>query len=228
MYIDFHTHKPLSDGQDSILEVISMHGQIKYENTFFTIGYHPWWSFDILNEVQVEVIKTALQNKYCLGIGECGLDKLKGADASIQEALFLQHIHLANELDVPLIIHCVRQYDQVLKLRKKYGNTPWVIHGYRRNNQLAKSLIDQGIKLSVAPFAQMNQSFAECLQFLPCDAFFIETDSDYSHTIKERYTMMAEIKKMNIFDLQNQMIENFTNFFKWKKTNFTGLSVQNF
>jgi TatD DNase family protein len=131
-------------------------------------------------------------------------------------------------MNVPLIIHCVRQYDQVLALRKKLGHTEWVIHGYRRNKLLAKSLLDQGIKLSVAPFKGMNTAFEECLRYLPLDAFFLETDSDYSHSISERYSIMAELKKINTFDLQNQMIDNFTTFFKWKNINLTGWSEQNY
>jgi TatD DNase family protein len=228
MYIDFHTHKPLHSFQKDCLEVISMHSHVKYENVYYTFGHHPWWTTEILTDDQLSFMKATLSDKWCLGIGECGLDKLKGGDKQLQEAVFLQHILLANEMNVPLIIHCVRQYDQVLSFRKKYGHTDWVIHGFRRNQLLAKSLLDQGIKLSVAPFINMNPSFEACLQYLPLEAFFIETDSDYSLSISERYSIMAELKKINTFDLQNQMIENFNTFFKWKNINLTGWSEQNY
>ncbi len=212
MYIDFHTHKPLYSGNPNVLEVISMHKNVKYEGEYFTVGHHPWWTDTPLSEADLLNMESILTDKYCLVIGECGLDKLKGASKEIQEEVFYQHIMLANKHNVPLIVHCVRQYDQVLNFKKKYGKTPWVIHGFRRNKLLATSLIDQGIMLSVSPLRQMNESFVEMLQFLPADCYFLETDSEYSLTIMERYQLMAELKKVDLVELKRQMKLNFGSF----------------
>jgi TatD DNase family protein len=224
MYIDFHTHKPIFSPNLEVLEVISMHKAVKYENEYFTVGHHPWWTEAPLSEEELRNLETLLLDKYCLGIGESGLDKLKGASKEIQEEVFYQHIMLANKHNVPLIIHCVRQYDQVIGFRKKYGKTPWVIHGFRRNTQLAKSLIDQGIMVSVSPFENMNESFVKMLKSLPSDTYFIETDSEYSLNIMERYQILADLKEIELEDLEVQMIENFEGFFKWKGVDFTKLS----
>ncbi len=217
MYIDFHTHKPIYSNDKEVIEVISAHKNVKYENEYYTIGHHPWWTEKTLDKDEINNLEQNLQNKFCLGIGECGLDKLKGASKEIQEEVFYQLIQVANKNDVPLIIHCVRQYDQILHFRKLYGKTPWVIHGFRRNQQLAKSLLDQGIYLSVSPFENMNTSFKEMLEYIPLEGFFIETDSEYSLNIKERYIIMANLKQINLSDLQHKMLENFTEFFKWKQ-----------
>jgi len=216
MYIDFHTHKPLYSAESNILEVISVHNTVKYENEYFTVGHHPWWTGQALSEVDLQNMETLLANKYCLGIGECGLDKLKGATKEIQEEVFYQQIMLANKNNVPVIVHCVRQYDQALNFKKKYGKTPWVIHGFRRNQHLAKSLIDQGIMLSVSPIQQMNESFVEMLRFLPADSYFLETDSEYSLTIIERYQLMATLKNLDLEELKTQMRVNFDGFFGLK------------
>lgn len=218
MYIDFHTHKPLYSNDNEVIEIISAHKNVKYENEYYTIGHHPWWTEKALDNDEITHLEQNLQNKFCLGIGECGLDKLKGASKEIQEEVFYQQIQVANENNVALIIHCVRQYDQILHFRKQYGKTPWVIHGFRRNQQLAKSLLDQGIHLSVSPFENMNNSFKEMLEYIPLEGFFIETDSEYSLNIKERYAIMADLKQVNIHDLQNQMLTNFTTLFKWKQS----------
>jgi TatD DNase family protein len=221
MYIDFHTHKPLYSHDKQIIEVISAHKTVKYENEFYTIGHHPWWTEKPLNELEINNLEQNLQNKFCLGIGECGLDKLKGASKEIQEEVFYQQIQIANQNNVPLIVHCVRQYDQILHFRKKYSRTPWVIHGFRRNQQLAKSLLDQGINLSISPFENMNTSFKEMLQYIPLNSFFIETDSEYSMNIKERYAIMAQLKSLAINDLQTILNQNFKDFFKWKEFFFS-------
>ena len=217
MYIDFHTHKPIYSNDKEVIEIISAHKSVKYEHEFYTIGHHPWWTEKALSEAEINNLTQNLRNKLCLGIGECGLDKLKGASKEIQEEVFYQQIQVANENNVPLIIHCVRQYDQILHFRKQYGKTPWVIHGFRRIQQLAKSLLDQGIKMSVSPFENMNQSFKEMLEYIPLDGFFIETDSDYSLNIKERYAIMAALKKVDEVHLQESMIKNLITFFKWKE-----------
>jgi TatD DNase family protein len=220
MYIDFHTHKPIFSPNPNVLEVISMHKTVKYENEYFTVGHHPWWTESLLLEDDLRNLETLLLNKFCLGIGETGLDKLKGASKEIQEEVFYQHIMLANTHNVPLIIHCVRQYDQLINFRKKYGKTPWVIHGFRRNVQLAKSLIEQGIMVSVSPFENMNESVIEMLKCLPSESYFIETDSNYTVNIKERYQIMTSLRNTDLEELKNQMTENFTNFFKWKGLDF--------
>jgi TatD DNase family protein len=220
MYTDFHTHKPIFSSNPNVLEVISMHKTMKYENEYFTVGHHPWWTEAPLLEEDLLNLEILLSNKFCLGIGECGLDKLKGASKEIQEEVFYQHIMLANKHNVPLIIHCVRQYDQVINFRKKYGKTPWVIHGFRRNKQLAKSLIDQGIMVSASPFENMNDSFVEMLKTLPSESYFIETDSEYTLNIMERYQIMANLRKVDLEDLKEQMMENFNAFFAWKGVDF--------
>ena len=217
MYIDFHTHKPIYSNDPQVIEIISAHKKVKYENEYYTIGHHPWWIEKALTEPEINNLTQNLPNKFCLGIGECGLDKLKGASKEIQEEVFYQQIQVANENNVPLIIHCVRQYDQILHFRKQYGKTPWVIHGFRRIQQLAKSLLDQGIKMSVSPFENMNQSFKEMLEYSPLNGFFIETDSDFSLNIKERYAIMAALKKVDEVHLQESMIKNLITFFKWKE-----------
>ena len=217
MYIDFHTHKPIYSNNSQVIEIVSAHKTVKYENEYYTIGHHPWWTEKPLNNDEINNLTQNLQNKFCLGIGECGLDKLKGASKEIQEEVFYQQIQVANESNVPLIIHCVRQYDQILRFKKLYSKTPWVIHGFRRNQQLAKSLFDQGIQMSVSPFENMNQSFKEMLEYIPLNGFFIETDSDYSLNIKERYAIMAALKKVDEVHLQESMIKNLITFFKWKE-----------
>lgn len=215
MIIDFHTHSKRE--KDDILEVVSIHPNRKKPCNWYTIGYHPWWIGGQLSDEELDVLKDKLENdEYCLGLGECGLDKLKGVSLQAQEIAFIQQIELANELNAPVIVHCVRVYDTLLKLHKKYAKTPWVVHGYRRNKTLAKSILDKGIYLSVAPSDYMQPTFIEMLEQLPMTQFFIETDSDTSMKISDRYKLLASIKKLDICELEEQILTNFKTFFGWK------------
>ncbi|NJN78827.1 MAG: hypothetical protein HC803_11320 [Saprospiraceae bacterium] len=215
MRIDFHTHSKRET--DDIIEVVSIHSQKKEPWDWYTVGFHPWWINGLLTDAELDFLKEKLeQDAFCLGLGECGLDKLKGVDLQMQEAVFIQQIELANALNAPMIIHCVRVYDSVLKLYRRLAKTPWVIHGYRRHPILAKSIIDEGIYLSVAPSGKMTTSFVETLKYLPLDRFFIETDSETSLNIRQRYEVFSEVRGIEMNDLEEQLYHNFKTFFQWK------------
>jgi TatD DNase family protein len=217
MYIDFHTHKPIAESDPEVIEIISAHVEVKYSSNYFTIGHHPWWSLEQLTQSEISDVEVKLQDAKCLGIGECGLDKLKGASKDIQEEVFLQQIEIANRYNAPLIMHCVRKYDRAIQLKKAHGNSEWCIHGFRRNAILAKDILDAGMYVSISPIKFMPDSFINMIKYLPLDRFFIETDSEYSLSIIERYEIVAQLKNINLSVLQNQMINNFESLFKWKE-----------
>lgn len=228
-YIDFHTHRQVHAGESDVLEIVSMHEKTKDDNAWQTIGYHPWWTHSILEPFRLQDISMAIStNKKCIALGECGLDGIKGGSVDVQEKNFELQLELAEKLKVPVIIHCVRRYDRLLQIRRHWKDQLWVVHGYRRNKQLTRQVLDAGIRVSVSPFPDPNESFAEMLRFLPDDAFFIETDSDRRVDIRGRYQLMAELRKIDTFALRKQMYQNCCELFTWNLRPETGLSEQHF
>ena len=217
-FIDFHTHSQIQDGDD-VLEVVSIHPDKYKHATYYTIGYHPWWTLNILDDTQINIMRMHyLQNANCLGLGEFGLDKIKGNNLDVQEEIVIQQLLLANELNAPVVLHCVRAFDRLLRLAKNYKQTPWVVHGFVRNKTLAQQVIDAGIYLSIAPHNQMTATMQEMLAYLPEDRMFLETDSDFTLTIQQRYAIFADIKGLEISTIQTVLFENFKKFFseKWQ------------
>lgn len=224
-FVDFHTHRR-TDEPDTLC-VISMNGIPDRQADFFTTGYHPWWISDQLASDQLDVLQVQFtQNPGCLGLGECGLDALRGLDLDRQEENFILQLNVANRLGAPVVIHCVRAFDRLMRLAKIYKKTPWAVHGFVRNKVLARQLLDQGIKLSLAPCSKMATTFEEMLSYVPVRDIFIEKDSEQSLSIKHRYAIFAEIRNMDIEQLKIQMFGNFKIFFaaKWKYPD--GLSGQ--
>jgi TatD DNase family protein len=216
-FIDHHTHSKRCD--NSIIEVISLHDHQERDCFYFTRGFHPWWTFELLTQDQISYLSDQyLKEANCLAIGECGLDKLKGADLEMQEQIFIQQIQVANAYDAPLVVHCVRAYDRIIRLRKMHAKTDWVIHGFVRNAVLANQLIDAGFYLSVAPHHEMQPSFAETLRSIPMDRLFIETDSSTAHDIVDRYQLFASVRNMELEAVKKSVFNNFKNFYKnkWK------------
>ncbi|MBK9150070.1 MAG: TatD family hydrolase [Saprospiraceae bacterium] len=228
MYIDFHTHRQRHQDERDVIEIISVHPGRHSAIGLYTAGYHPWWVDGNIDSESLAVLeKNLIEDTHCLGVGECGLDSLKGPDPEIQEKAFILQLHLANSLGAPVIIHCVRAFDRILRLRKTYGKTDWVIHGFRRNRTLAAQLIDAGFYLSLSPFAGMPQTFTDMVKYCPDDRIFLETDSDPDMDIKEVYSLAAQIRNVSHETLKADIFNNFQVFFKWKQASLPGWKEQN-
>lgn len=229
MYIDFHTHKRRHLNDPQILEVISVHPGKHHADGFFTIGYHPWWTESVPASAEKAQIASLMKSDPgCLAVGECGLDSLKGPSSVIQEEVFRSQILLANDLGVPVIVHCVRAYNRLLEIRREIGKTDWVVHGFMRNKTLARQLLEQGIYLSMAPYDGMTERFRETIAYCPSERLFLETDSDPNSDIRTRYTIAAMVRNIDIETLQDTILNNFKYFFRWKEQARPGWSVQNY
>lgn len=216
-WIDFHCHSMYDQSADCI-EIISCHPGRNTSEGLSTHGYHPWWTHNVLNEDQLNLLRALYQNSQnCLALGECGLDKMLGPEFDIQVKNFESQVHLANQINAPVIIHCVRKFDTLLSIYKNMAKTSWVIHGFKRNVTLLKTLLDCNISISVAPYQNMNISFEEALHYVPTDKVFIETDSDRRLSIKERYKIFSTLRKIPEDSLKLQMNENCKTLFnkKW-------------
>jgi TatD DNase family protein len=215
MYIDFHTHRRIMP--ENGVEIISVHPGKQTPGQLFTAGYHPWWTPEKLSESELMLLLDYSENTGFLAIGECGLDRLKGPSLDVQIDIFVQQIQLANSLQCPLIIHCVRAFQEVMDLKKQLGKTPWVIHGFVRNKILAGQLLDKGIYLSVAPYLNMPVSFRETVEYLPLDMIFLETDSEYSLSIADRYKIFSDLRHIQIREAEKIFFDNVCRFFTWKE-----------
>ena len=217
-FIDFHNHSQWHEDNE-VLEIVSIHGDQQKDAKFYSYGYHPWWTMENLTQFQLEVMRQKyLTDPACLGLGEFGLDNLKGISVENQEAIFIQQLEIANEVNAPVVIHCVRAFDRLLRIRKEYGKTDWVIHGFVRNKILAKQVLDAGIYISLAPHLENNTTFNETLKFLPLERIFLETDSDFSLQIQSRYAIFAALRNVDVSVLKTIIYNNFAKFYqgKWK------------
>jgi len=179
------------------------------EGSLYSLGIHPWYvDSDFDNQLtQLEQYAT-LPN--VVGIGECGLDKLTNTDWALQEDIFRRQIRLANKLHKPLIIHCVRAYDEVLQLLKQeQAAVPVIFHGFNKNVQVAQRILARGYYLSFGAALLNDQSSAiAAIQACPEDRFFLETD-DADIAIGQVYEKAADVRKTGEDALILQLQKNF-------------------
>ena len=170
---DIHTHRlPLHPSQ-AIVSVDASSLPVDGKIVHASVGIHPWHLTETNVEVQWKAFQAAIEeDRRIVAIGEAGLDKLKGASLEAQTAVFRQEIALAETLCLPMVIHCVRAFNELLKLKKEVRPCqPWVIHGFRGKESVARELLRHGCYLS---FGERFQS--DALRAVPLDRLFIETD----------------------------------------------------
>ena len=125
-----------------------------------------------------------------------------------QEEVFLQHIALSERLGKPLIVHCVKALDRLLRLRREQKPTmPWMLHGFRGKPQQLRSLLDAGFYIGFG-----FHHNAESLRLCPAERLLLETD-DQSQSITLLYRKVAEERGIEVADLCDEMGKNYRKFF---------------
>jgi TatD DNase family protein len=208
MYFDHHTHiSGPSSIASEITNIFSIDasnfedlGKISEITTMghgFTIGLHPM-SYNFMTFEHVSRI--IHQNRDdILGIGECGLDTRIAVPRQHQIELFTAHAEMAREMHLPLIIHCVRSYDDIVHLHQRLKpSNPWIIHGFNRSESIAIKLLDQGILLSIGkelldPGHPISNFFKKIAEY----PFFLETDGK-DIAIQTLYQQASNMLDMSI------------------------------
>ncbi len=201
MFFDFHHHhfhKPFG------IYNLPLSGEIP-EN-LFSAGIHPWEIGKYDEKILWEWLLNAVNNPNCFAIGECGLDRLIDVDLKTQESYFEKQILLANEIRKPIIIHCVRRFSEVISLQKK-AETNLIIHGFNKKQSVADELLNHNFYLSFGKPLLYNLSLQKTFEKLPLNRFFLETDNE-DFEIGDLYKKAAELKKMNIEEVQKLIAEN--------------------
>lgn len=181
-----------------------------------SIGIHPWFINPQHIEQSLLHLQTLCKNPNVFSIGECGLDKCIQTDLSLQIDVFSRQIDLAERLGKPVIVHCVRAFNELLQLHKQLHPTqPWIVHGFVGKKELAKSLVKQGLYLSFGKALLNQHSHASsALQAIPLEQIFLETD-DSAYEISEIYVAAAKILGLDQTTLQRQLVANFERVFEY-------------
>jgi TatD DNase family protein len=213
MLFNIHTHK--NNDQEDVLEIVNQYPN-EFDATvkYFSIGIHPWNIMQNVLEEHLIIIEEKIQYPNCMALGECGLDKRIDTPLEIQIQVFEKQILLAKKYKKPLILHCVSAYQEVIEIKKRLNiEVPIIIHGFSKNNQIAKSLMDNGFYLSFGKYLFQNPELASVFKSIPNDRFFLETDT-INETIFEVYEKAAFIKEIEVKKMEVIVSENMERVFK--------------
>lgn len=215
VFPDIHRHL-VSHTEDEIREELSRgdawtifnlqpeqgHWAEEFPHLNFSMGIHPWYIPDDVETAKQTLLRWASLPNVCL-IGETGLDGIRDHFVSdrgyeMQEPLFRWHIQLAEQLQKPLVIHCVKRFNALLSEKRRGQSTvPWIIHGYRRHVLLARQLVNHGFFLSFGTDLLYDERLTSTLVHLPANRIFLETDTHTEVPVSVLYKQAARAKQIS-------------------------------
>lgn len=187
-YIDIHTHN-----------FTARHTELR------AVGIHPW-----------DAEKAELKEQMFSGaeaIGEIGLDYACDVDRAKQEELFRAQLAIAEQMQLPVVLHCVRAFAPTLEILKNYHLKAVIFHGFIGSKEQAAEAVKRGYFLSFGEGVKRSPKTAVALQNTPLENLFLETDISQT-PIEEIYRMAAEMRGEELETIINSITENYKRLFQ--------------
>jgi len=151
----------------------------QYPNCAPAYGIHPMYADDA-TPVHLDVLRDYLQQHRPVAVGEIGMDFfIKHYDLDRQEYFFVRQLKLAQEFDLPVLLHIRHAQDTILKHLRQHKVCGGIAHAFNGSRQQADEFIKLGFKLGFG--GAMTYSRATKLRdlaaTLPLDSIVLETDA---------------------------------------------------
>jgi TatD DNase family protein len=150
-----------------------------HNGLYAAYGLHPMFCHQHQSN-DLQNLKQWIENEQPVAIGECGLDfYIENPDKELQQGLFQAQLEIANEYNLPVIIHARKAVENVINTLYKYPGLRGVLHSYSGSLQQANRLIELGFLLSFGgPVTYPNASrLRQLVAELPLDSIMLESDS---------------------------------------------------
>lgn len=196
-----------------------------YDFVYFSAGIHPG-NVDCLETVTLQTaldqITAYTKHEKCVGIGEIGLDYYWTQDnIDLQKEVFTAQLNLANELNVPVIVHDRDAHADTLELLKKH-KPKGVVHSFSGSSEMAEEIykLDMYIGISGVITFKNARKLPEVVEKMPLDRFLLETDAPYLTPVPYRSKInhsamiyfiakkIGEIRSISIEEVLKHALEN--------------------
>ncbi|MDF2505612.1 TatD family hydrolase [Clostridium sp.] len=201
----------------------------KYDFFYAAVGIHPEFAH-IINEDVIEELRSLAKNQKVRAIGEIGLDYHyeENPPREVQKKAFIKQMQLAEELNLPVVIHNREAHADTLEIIKQFPKVHGVVHCFSGSLEMARECIKLGYYIGftgVVTFKNARKT-VEVAREIPLDKMLLETDcpymapepnrgkrnrSDYIEYIAEK---IAEIRRDIPINVKNQTILNTKNLLK--------------
>ena len=205
----------------------------KYPFIYAAVGIHPE-DVDKAPADYLSHLRNWAADPKVVAIGEIGLDyHYEGYNADLQKKIFEEQLDLAQELDLPVVIHSRDATEDTLNILRKRGKVKGVMHCFSGSAETAKQVLDLGLNISftgVLTFKNAKKAIG-ALEVTPLDRLMLETDCPYmapepnrgkrcdSSMIVHIIGKISEIKNVPPEDVARQTVENTLSLFYKMKQN---------
>lgn len=205
----------------------------KYDFIYGALGIHPE-NADEFNEERLQEIKEIIKsNKKVVAIGEIGLDYYwdKNPSKDVQKQVFKEHMKLAENFDLPVIIHDREAHADTLEIIKEFPKVKGVVHCFSGSVEFAKELLKLGYYIGVNGVVTFKNSkkIVEVIKAVPLDKIVVETDCPYlapepkrgkrnrSDYIEYVIDKIANVKEMDGAEISRKVNDNLYKLMKMKR-----------
>ncbi len=194
-----------------------------YPSIAFGIGVHPWRVETCNTEQALQQAAPWLSHPRCVAVGETGLDATIDTPMPFQLKALKQHILLANQWQLPVILHCVKAHNELIRALKvcpiQFGG---VVHAFSGSYEMASTYWEMGLHLGIGgtityPRARKTQS---AIKRAPLESLVLETDApdmplygrqgqpnEPKHLV-DIAQCLAELRGMNLDDVGTATSQN--------------------
>jgi TatD DNase family protein len=191
------------------------------------LGLHPW-NVNVLAENELEETISYIQSQRgtVKAIGEIGLDYKYETIWEKQLMVFDKMLHLAESLNLPVIIHSRGTTDKIVEMLPSYRLNRVLLHWFSHPMEALAKAIDNGYYITEGPPVTYSNGIREVVEKTPLANLLTETDGPVTYWkqpyngqltkpsyIRNVVGAVAEIKKLPVEEVAEQIAKNFETFF---------------
>jgi len=203
----------------------------KYPDLVYpALGIHPWNANVIEDKELQETINFIQKQKSIIkAIGEIGLDYKYETIWEKQTMVFDKMLRLAEKLELPVIIHSRGTTDKIVEMLPSYRLKRVLLHWFSHPMSALSKALDNGYFITEGPPVTYSNGIREVVEKTPITNLLTETDGPVTYWkqpfngqltkpsyIRNVVETIAEIKKMQVEEVAQQIIKNFEVFFNIK------------
>ncbi len=233
--IDTHAHIDMAENSDEIIQNATANGVKKiiipsveekffekiiqiaenHENIYCQLGIFPSEAKTWTNKIE-QKIKELAQNPKVVAIGEIGLDYYWDKSfVEEQKEIFKKQILIANELNLPIVVHDREAHKDCIDIIKEYNQTSTVIfHCFSGSVEMMRECVknDWFIALGGVVTFKNAKKMKDVAKEIPIDYLLLETDSPYLTPVpyrgKENQPSYIKYVAEEIAKLRNENVED--------------------
>lgn len=158
---------------------------ITKENDFIygALGIHPENADEYNEKVRLEIESLIRSNDKIIAVGEIGLDYYwdENPPREVQKKVFREHMKLAEELKLPVVIHDRDAHGDTLEIMKEFPKVKGIVHCFSGSPEFALECIRLGYYIGVTGVVTFKNSknIKEVVRQVPLDKLLVETDCPY-------------------------------------------------